>query len=179
MLTSSRLHITEQSDTFVKQHSMVDSQHCEISYICTRSGHESCASLGRHEKMTQVKPMMCWQPALRHACPREHVHCRNPYHVCLDDHDTARSFSDVHEPHIQQRNTIRMICLSGPCQFKDTKAAQAKPVRGGGNSLRPCRQQRPIRTNLSCCLGLIDNGQYKSTNRLLVLLPHERPHGTM
>ncbi len=33
--------------------------------------------------------------------------------------------------------------------------------------------QRPMRTNLSCCLGLIDNGQYKSTNRLLVLVPHD------
>ncbi len=36
-----------------------------------------------------------------------------------------------------------------------------------------------MRTNLSCCLGLIDmyNGQDKSTNRLLVLVylvPHER-----
>ncbi len=36
-----------------------------------------------------------------------------------------------------------------------------------------------MRTNLSCCLGLIDNGQYKSTNRLLVLVPHDRPHGVM
>ncbi len=36
-----------------------------------------------------------------------------------------------------------------------------------------------MRTNLSCCLGLIDNGQYKSTNRLLVVVPHERPHGIM
>ncbi len=36
-----------------------------------------------------------------------------------------------------------------------------------------------MRTNLSCCLALIDNGQYKSTNRLLVLVPHERPHGIM
>ncbi len=54
---------------------------------------------------------------------------------------------------------------------------------GGGNSLRrrmdPYSQQRPMRTNLSCCLGLIDNGQYKSTNRLLVVVPHERPHGIM
>ncbi len=33
-----------------------------------------------------------------------------------------------------------------------------------------------MRTNLSCCLGLIDNGQYKSTNRLLVVVPHERSH---
>ncbi len=51
---------------------------------------------------------------------------------------------------------------------------------GGGNSLRPYSQQRPMRTNLSCCLGslgLIDNGQYKSTNRLLVVVPHDRPHG--
>ncbi len=39
--------------------------------------------------------------------------------------------------------------------------------------------QRPTRTNLSSCLGLIDNGQYKSTNRLLVLVPHERPHRIM
>ncbi len=36
-----------------------------------------------------------------------------------------------------------------------------------------------MRTNLSCCLGLIDNGQHKSTNRLLVLVPHERSHGIM
>ncbi len=50
---------------------------------------------------------------------------------------------------------------------------------GGENSLRPYSQQRPMRTNLSCCPGLIDNGQYKSTNRLLVVVPHERPHGIM
>ncbi len=36
-----------------------------------------------------------------------------------------------------------------------------------------------MRTNLSQCLGLIDNGQHKSTNRLLVLVPHDRPHGVM
>ncbi len=36
---------------------------------------------------------------------------------------------------------------------------------GAGSSLRPYSQQRPMRTNLSCCLGLIDNGQHKSTNR--------------
>ncbi len=36
-----------------------------------------------------------------------------------------------------------------------------------------------MRTNLSCCLGLIDNGQHKSTNRLLVPVPHERSHGIM
>ncbi len=50
---------------------------------------------------------------------------------------------------------------------------------GGGSSLRPYSPQRPMRTNLSCCLGLIDNGQHKSTNRLLVLVPHERFHGIM
>ena len=50
---------------------------------------------------------------------------------------------------------------------------------GGGNSLRPYSQQRPMRTNLSCRLGLIDNGQYKSTNRLPVVVPHGRPHGIM
>ncbi len=50
---------------------------------------------------------------------------------------------------------------------------------GGGNSLHPYSQQRPMRTNLPCCLGLIDNGQHKSTNRLLVVVPHERPHGIM
>ncbi len=43
---------------------------------------------------------------------------------------------------------------------------------GGGNSLRPYSQQRPMRTNLSCCLGLIYNGLYKSTNGLLGLVPH-------
>ncbi len=36
-----------------------------------------------------------------------------------------------------------------------------------------------MRTNLSCCLDLIDNGQQKGTNRLLVLVPHENPHGIM
>ena len=36
-----------------------------------------------------------------------------------------------------------------------------------------------MRTNPSCSLGLIDNGQQKSTDRLLVLVPHERPHGIM
>ncbi len=36
-----------------------------------------------------------------------------------------------------------------------------------------------MRPNLLCCLGLIDNGRYKSTNRLLVVVPHERPHGIM
>ncbi len=50
---------------------------------------------------------------------------------------------------------------------------------GGGSSLYPYSQQRPMRTNLSCCLGLIDNGQYKSTNKLLVVVPHEKPHGIM
>ncbi len=34
---------------------------------------------------------------------------------------------------------------------------------GGGNSLPPYSQQRPMRTDLSGCLGLIDHGQYKST----------------
>ena len=60
------------------------------------------------------------------------------------------------------------------CRMKGLMVA-----RGGGNSLRPYSQQRPMRTNLSCCPGLIDNGQYKSTNRLLVVVPHERPHGIM
>ncbi len=50
---------------------------------------------------------------------------------------------------------------------------------GGGNSLRPYSQLRPMRTNLSCCLGPIDNGQHKSTNRLLIVVPHERPHVIM
>ncbi len=48
--------------------------------------------------------------------------------------------------------------------------------RGGGNSLRI----RHMRTKLSCCLGLIDNnGQHNGTNRLLVLVPHERSHDIM
>ena len=50
---------------------------------------------------------------------------------------------------------------------------------GGGNSLRPYSQQRPLRTNLAWCLGLIDNGQQKGKDRLLVLVPNERPHGIM
>ena len=33
---------------------------------------------------------------------------------------------------------------------------------GGGNSLRPYSQQRPMRRNLSSCLGLIHNGQNHS-----------------
>ncbi len=36
-----------------------------------------------------------------------------------------------------------------------------------------------MRTDLSCCLGLIDNGQHKSTNRLLVHVTHQRSHGIM
>ncbi len=36
-----------------------------------------------------------------------------------------------------------------------------------------------MRTNLSCCLGLIDKGQHKGTNRLLVIVPHERSQGIM
>ncbi len=34
---------------------------------------------------------------------------------------------------------------------------------GGANSPRTYSQQRHMRTNLSCCLGLSDNGQHKST----------------
>ncbi len=30
-----------------------------------------------------------------------------------------------------------------------------------------------MRTNLACRLGLINNGQHKSTNRLLFLVPHD------
>ena len=36
-----------------------------------------------------------------------------------------------------------------------------------------------MRTNLSSRLGLIHNGQNHSTNRLLILVPHEGTHGTM
>ena len=50
---------------------------------------------------------------------------------------------------------------------------------GGRNSLRPYRQQRPMRTNLASCLGLIHNGKNHSTNRFLILVPHEGTHGTM
>ncbi len=45
--------------------------------------------------------------------------------------------------------------------------------------LRPYSQQWPMRTSLSCCLGLIDHGQHESTNRILVLVRHERAHGIM
>ncbi len=38
---------------------------------------------------------------------------------------------------------------------------------------------RRMRTNFSCCLGLIDSGQHKSTHRLLVLVPHEKSQDTM
>ncbi len=53
-----------------------------------------------------------------------------------------------------------------------------QPGGGGGNSPRPYSQQRPM-TDLSCCLGFIDNGQQKSTNRLLIHVPYERCHGIM
>ncbi len=52
-------------------------------------------------------------------------------------------------------------------------------LRRRRRSLRLYSQQRLMRTSLSCCLGLIGNGQYKSTNRLLVVVPHVRPHGIM
>ncbi len=52
-------------------------------------------------------------------------------------------------------------------------------VSGGGNALRPYSPQRHMRTILSSSLGLIGSGQHKSTNRLLSLVPHDRPHGTM
>ncbi len=35
---------------------------------------------------------------------------------------------------------------------------------GGEKSLLPYSKQRPMRTNLSCCLGFIGNGQHKSTD---------------
>ncbi len=49
---------------------------------------------------------------------------------------------------------------------------------GGGHSLRPYSQQRPMRMNMSCCLGLCDRPK-KSSNRLLVFVPHETPRGSM
>ena len=55
----------------------------------------------------------------------------------------------------------------------------ARPQDEGGNFLCPYSQQRPMSTNLACCLGLMDNSQHKSTSRLLFLVPHERSHGTM
>ncbi len=67
--------------------------------------------------------------------------------------------------------------LSAACLQSSTSIQPAITAMGGGNSIRPYSQQRPMRMNLSCCLGLIDNGQHKSTNRLLFLVPHERPHG--
>ncbi len=47
-------------------------------------------------------------------------------------------------------------------------AYEDESPRGGGNSLLPFSQQRPMTTNLSCCLGLIDNGQHdnKDTSML-------------
>ncbi len=58
-----------------------------------------------------------------------------------------------------------------PCsESQERKSTEdAKVASGGGNPLCPYSQQRPMRTDLSCCLGLIDNGQYRSTNRLLIL----------
>ncbi len=79
-----------------------------------------------------------------------------------------------------------MCCTAGwPALLSDISSSlmywchQWHKGGGGGNALRPYSQQTPMRTNLSCCPGLTDNGSYKSTNRLLVLVPHERPHGIM
>ncbi len=36
-----------------------------------------------------------------------------------------------------------------------------------------------MRTTLSGCLGLSDDGQHKGTSKLLVIVPHATPHGTM
>ena len=58
--------------------------------------------------------------------------------------------------------------------FSDCKCLGLITREGEGNPLRPyVAEQRPRRTNLSCCLGLSDNGQQKSTTRLVVLVPHE------
>ncbi len=70
----------------------------------------------------------------------------------------------------------------GACTFLKEQTVSgdiACPGGGGGDSLRPYSQQRPMRPNLSCCLGLIANGQHKNPNRFLVLVPHERSHGIM
>ncbi len=73
----------------------------------------------------------------------------------------------------QSRNSLQILAPRGH------EISHGIDGGGGGNSLRPYSQQRPMRTNRSRCLGLMDNGQYKSTNSLLVLVPHERPHGIM
>ena len=56
---------------------------------------------------------------------------------------------------------------------KDLTAAESRGGGGGANSLRSFSQQWPMRTSLFSCLGLKNNGQYQSTNRLLVLVPHK------
>ncbi len=85
----------------------------------------------------------------------------------------------MEEPSLQGAACVRQAGGALPVPIPITIFSTDLCVSGGGNSLRPYSQQRPMRTNLSCCLGLTDNGQYKSTNRLLVLVPHERPHGIM
>ncbi len=58
----------------------------------------------------------------------------------------------------------------------------ANTRRGGGDSLHPNSQQRPMGTNLSCCLGLFGTGQSlllarsQTSGRFLVPVPHQRPH---
>ena len=83
--------------------------------------------------------------------------------------------------HVSDVSSIYSIAL--PSQLKWQRKYPCHDVRkgggGGGNSLRPYSQQRPMRTNLSSCLGLIHNGQNHSTNRLLIFVPHEGTHGTM
>ncbi len=78
-------------------------------------------------------------------------------------------------PTDQTANRYDRRSFSVVCHELHERSAQG----GGGNSLRPYSQQRPMKTNLSCCPSLIDNGHHKSTHILLVLEPHENPHDIM
>ncbi len=75
------------------------------------------------------------------------------------------------------------MCV-GSCAMQQTYNShelwhRAMAAWSGGKYICPYSQQRLMRTSLSGLLGLFDNGQYKSTSRLLVRVPHGTPHGTM
>ncbi len=115
-----------------------------------RPGHE----VSSHEEL-QVKPYLCRGPP----CPYAGALLYLRYHLS------------------QQHAGEQLNNLSGTAW--DAGNSLDCSSLGGGNSLRPFSQQRHMRTNLSWCPGFIDNGQQKSTNRLLLLVPNKRAHGIM
>ncbi len=88
----------------------------------------------------------------------------------------------------QPLDLIGLVCLdlnrprSTPIRRPHTRPHFEEDQELEATSRRPLSQQRPMRMKLSWCLwclGLIDNGQHKSTIRLMVLVAHERSHGIM